>query len=334
MPNTPTILPTPSLRDDDILAIRCGIRPHRRGSVRVEPEHAFGKHIVHNYGHGGAGVTLSWGTAEAAAGLVAREAREVAVLGAGVVGLTAAHELARSGRRVRVYAREVAHQTVSALAGALWLPTGVAWGQTDPERARFMGWLLAAKRRFLAQMDEGAWGVRTLPVWEPGTSQQDARFFRDGIVEDWRVIDRLPLAGTPGGGEPGQAWTALFIDTPVFLDRLLADLRAAGVEFVERAFDRAEQIADLPEPAVVNCLGLGAREVWNDAAMLPVRGHLLHLRPQAIDYIYHANYTYMFPRSSALVLGGSYEEGVEDPRVDESICRRILEKHRQAHAVS
>ena len=83
----------------------------------------------------------------------------------------------------------------------------------------------------------------------------------------------------------------------------------------------------------MNCLGLGAREVWNDAAMLPVRGHLIHVRPQPIDYIYHAHYTYMFPRASALVVGGSYEEGVEDPRVDESIWRGILRKHRQAHGI-
>lgn len=329
------VLPPPSLRDEDIIALRCGIRPHRRGRVRVEREDAFGKVVVHNYGHGGAGVTLGWGTAEAAAGLVAAAGEVgrggVAVLGSGVAGLTAAYELARAGRRVRVYAREMAHRTTSALAGALWLPTGVAWGETEEQKREFLGWLGSAKRRFLAQMAEGGWGVRTFPVWEPGVAQQDARFFRDGIVTDWRTIARLPM---PGPAREGQTWTALFIDTPIFLERLLADLRGAGVEFVERAFERGEQVADLPEPVVVNCLGLGAREVWKDTSMVPVRGHVLHMRAQPVEYIYHANYTYMFSRTSALVLGGSYEEGVDDPRVDESICRRILAKHREAHGLA
>lgn len=324
-------LPPPSLRDEDIIALRCGIRPHRRGRVRVERQDAFGKLIIHNYGHGGAGVTLSWGTAEAAARLIAPEpAAPVAILGAGVVGLTTAHELARAGRRVRIYAREFTHDTTSSLAGALWLPTGVAWGETPDEKRQFLGWLAAAKHRFLAQMAEGTWGVRTFPLWEPGLEQQDPRFFRDGVVTDWRTVDHLPIRGAPG---PGQTWTALFIDTPIFLDRLMTDLRAAGVEFIERSFQRAEQVADLPEPIVVNCLGLGAREVWQDTAMLPVRGHVLHLRPQPVEYIYHAHYTYMFSRRSVLILGGSYEEGIEDPRVDESICRRILAKHREAHRV-
>lgn len=325
------LLPIPSFGEDNIVAMRCGIRPHRQGRVRVEREDAFGKVVVHNYGHGGAGVTLCWGTAEAAVALGAGAVvGEAAVVGGGVVGLTAAYELARAGWRVRVYASTHAHATTSALAGALWLPTGVAWGESDAERREFLGWLLAAKRRFLAQMEEGGWGVRLLPVWEPGHIQQDARFFRDGIVTDWRTIERLPLHGPV---REGQAWTALFIDTPVFLDRLLSELGRVGVGLVERTLDRAEQVADLPGSLVVNCTGLGARRLWADDRMVGVRGHLVHMRAQPIDYIYHANYIYMFPRSSVLVLGGSYEVGVEDARVDESICRGILARHRAAHGL-
>jgi len=327
------LLPPPSLRDKDIVSMRCGIRPHRRGRVRVERESAFGKAVVHNYGHGGAGVTLSWGTAAAAAGLATvggAPAGDVAVLGAGVAGLTTAHELARDGWKVRVYAREVALATTSALAGALWLPTGVCWGETEDERRRFLGWLAVAKTRFLEQMRCGGWGVRELPLWEPGSDWQDPRFFRDGIVTDRREVDRLPIHGPP---RAGLFWTAIFIDTPVFLSRLMGELRGAGVEFVERSMTSAGEVADLPEPVVVNCLGLGARVVWGDDAMVPVRGHLVHVRPQALNYIYHGNYTYMFPRESALVLGGSYEEGVDDPRVDEAVCRRILAKHRAAHGL-
>ncbi len=326
------LLPPPSLRDDDIVAMRCGIRPHRRGCVRVEREHAFGKVLIHNYGHGGAGVTLSWGTAQ---GVLARLTNEnprdsIAVLGGGVVGLTTAYELAKAGRSVRVYAGAFAMNTTSGLAGALWLPTGVAWGDTPERQREFLDWLALSKRRFLAQMAEEGWGVRTVPLWEPGHAQQDPRFFQNGIVTDWSTVERLPIQGPV---RIGQTWTALFIDTPIFLERLMTDLRSSGVQMVERSFDRAQQVADLPEPIVVNCLGLGARQVFADAAMVPVRGHLVHLRPQPVEYIYHAHYTYMFSRRSALVLGGSYEEGIDDPRVDESICRGILAKHRAAHGL-
>ena len=51
--------------------IRVGLRPFRRAGVRVECE--GGITVVHNYGHGGSGVTLSWGSAGDAA-LLASEA--------------------------------------------------------------------------------------------------------------------------------------------------------------------------------------------------------------------------------------------------------------------
>ena len=50
--------------------LRVGLRPYRAGNVRLEAEP--GTRIVHNYGHGGAGVTLSWGCAHDAADLADR----------------------------------------------------------------------------------------------------------------------------------------------------------------------------------------------------------------------------------------------------------------------
>jgi D-amino-acid oxidase len=61
----------PRLRDAAVLGHRVGLRPVRP-QVRLEAtrDGAGGPLIVHNYGHGGAGVTLAWGCARAAAALV------------------------------------------------------------------------------------------------------------------------------------------------------------------------------------------------------------------------------------------------------------------------
>jgi D-amino-acid oxidase len=58
----------PELRDAPVLAHRAGLRP-TRPLVRLETEQAGRVTVVHNYGHGGSGVTLSWGCAEDAAQL-------------------------------------------------------------------------------------------------------------------------------------------------------------------------------------------------------------------------------------------------------------------------
>ncbi|WP_445284581.1 FAD-dependent oxidoreductase [Streptomyces sp. DSM 118148] len=59
----------PEIRADRITRAVGGLRPIREGGVRLEAEEIHGKTVVHNYGHGGAGVTLSWGAAHEAVGL-------------------------------------------------------------------------------------------------------------------------------------------------------------------------------------------------------------------------------------------------------------------------
>ena len=54
-----------------IIATRVGLRPYRKSGVRVEADRtADGRALIHNYGHGGAGFTLSWGCARSVLDLV------------------------------------------------------------------------------------------------------------------------------------------------------------------------------------------------------------------------------------------------------------------------
>ena len=72
---------------DRVIRTIAGLRPFRSSGFVVRGENIDGKAIVHNYGHGGAGITLSWGTAHLAALEAARtEYRDAAVIGGGVCG--------------------------------------------------------------------------------------------------------------------------------------------------------------------------------------------------------------------------------------------------------
>jgi glycine/D-amino acid oxidase-like deaminating enzyme len=129
-------LPTP----DFTLPFRCvsGLRPFREGGYRLEPERpaaAPQKFIVHNYGHGGAGITMSWGTASKVRDLVRNHLattsdRTVAVLGSGVMGLTAATLLLDLGVQVKIYAEHFWKDTTSAVAGGQWAASKVEF--SDP----------------------------------------------------------------------------------------------------------------------------------------------------------------------------------------------------------
>jgi len=99
-----------------------GLRPFRPAGFVVRAEKLDTKTVIHNYGHGGAGITLSWGTAQLAVDLAPRgSVRECAVIGCGVVGLATARLLQERGYSPTIYAREMPPLTTSNLAGGFRL---------------------------------------------------------------------------------------------------------------------------------------------------------------------------------------------------------------------
>src|SRR3979411_976308 len=79
---------------DRILRTTVGLRPHRDAGFVLKADKLDDKLLVHNYGHGGAGMSLAWGTGLMAAEFATEHpARQAAVIGCGSVGLTCARQL-------------------------------------------------------------------------------------------------------------------------------------------------------------------------------------------------------------------------------------------------
>jgi len=130
-------LPTPNFERDPpncLAGKNClaGLRPWRKNSYRLENKQISGKSAYHNYGHGGAGITLRWGCAYEIFDLIREDVPDrsdsIAILGAGVMGLTAAQALTDGGYNVTIYAEHAPLETTSAVAGGQWAPSVVAIG--------------------------------------------------------------------------------------------------------------------------------------------------------------------------------------------------------------
>nr|WP_202551434.1 FAD-dependent oxidoreductase [Streptomyces sp. SID8352] len=239
-------------------------------------------------------------------------------MGGGVIGLTTAVVLAERGRRVRLWTREPVERTTSAVAGALWWPYRV-----EP---------VALARR---------WALRSLDVYEELAARPGETGVRmvEGVlgetgreeVEGWAAA-RLPglRAATAGEYAGTGLWARLpLIDMAAHLPWLRARLLAAGGTVESRAVAR---LSEADAPVVVNCTGLGARELVPDPSVRPVRGQLVVVENPGIrtwvvstDPV-SGEMAYFFPQPGRLLLGGTAEEDAwsaePDPAVAAAIVRR------------
>ena len=325
-------VPAPDLRDEQILRVLSGLRPCRRGGLRLERERLVAggaaREVVHNYGHGGCGVTIAPGCAQLAADLAEQAAgpeAPIAVAGAGVAGLTTALELLQRGRRVVIYAERAGGETTSALAGALWLPTGIEFGSTEAEVGRFRDIVARSKWAFAAT-DRVRWGVERLAVYEPEGAPPADEFVAIGAIDEPRRLERLPVTGPV---RRGRVYETDFIHTPRYLSVLRAEVERLGGHIIRCRFRGLADIVGLAEPTIVNCLGMSAGRLFDDGAMYPARGVLVHMRPQRLGYCVHDGYSYLFPREDALILGGTFEPEQWELEPVEDIAAAILERHRR-----
>src|SRR5882724_10806760 len=144
-----------------------GLRPFRPSGFLVRTDRLERKTIIHNYGHGGAGITLSWGTAQLALEEAERSGHsEFAVLGCGVVGLSTARLFQRRGFAVTIYAKDTPPNTTSNIAGGWWAPvTLFEPGRQGPEFTA--GYVRAARfaHRYYQNLTNDYYGVRWSPIY-------------------------------------------------------------------------------------------------------------------------------------------------------------------------
>lgn len=239
------------------------------------------------------------------------------MVGGGVIGLTTAVVLAERGRRVRVWTRDPVERTTSAVAGALWWPYAI-----EP---------LALARR---------WALRSLAVYEELAASPEATGVRmvEGVqgeadldrVEAWAGA-RLPglRAATAEEYAGSGVWVRLpLIDMSTHLPWLRERFLAAGGVIETRT---VADLAEVDAPLVVNCTGLGARELVPDTSVRPVRGQLVvvenpGIRTWLVSTDAAGEKAYFFPQPGRLVLGGTTDEDEwsldPDPAVAEAIVRR------------
>ncbi len=287
-------------RTDRIFDIAVCLRPFRPAGPRVETERLGDVLVVHNYGHGGSGWSLSWGSSARAVRLgMQASPTEVAVIGCGALGLTSAILAQRAGARVTIYARDQLPETTSARATGEWTPDSriALVSAAAPDFAAM--WEEMARASFKRHRDY--LGLPGTPVeWidqyavsddTPRNSQASdnasagkpvvefasyARSIRD-LTPRWR---RVSADATPFKATSVARGEIMAFNIADYGHTLMNDFFIAGGQFRRADFRTPAQIAALGKKVVINCTGYGARALWKDETLVPVRGQIARLIPQ------------------------------------------------------
>jgi D-amino-acid oxidase len=305
-----------------------GLRPYRASGFVVRAEQIGESRVIHNYGHGGADITLSWGTSKLATGLgLPGHNGGVAVIGAGIMGLTTARLVQEAGFPVTIYAAALPPYTTSNIAGGQWSPFGhFREDQVTPEwRAQFMAALDYSWRRFQIMVGED-YGVRWLTTYNQNGDGPDP----SDPLDRYQPNERLLGPGEhPFPVERVNRFDTMYVETGRFLRQLLEDVQQAGAVVSIRRFASPAEIAALPERLAFNCTGLGARELFGDTMLQPVRGQMAILLPQPeIRYAFTGRAGYMFPRPDGIILGGTFERDVWSTEPEPATIARIIASHK------
>jgi glycine/D-amino acid oxidase-like deaminating enzyme len=335
------ILPDPDfslLRASDAYLV--GIRPHREGGVCLKlddeliPSRHGSKFLIHNYGHGGAGITLSFGCASVVADHVATLKREIrrpsiAVIGCGVIGLTVAAELRRRWRnlRITIYAKDLdVRRTTSFVAAGQFEPSGIcAEYESEEEKKILADYLRRSRDRIMELHRSSHWHTYGIALRRDYTLDQWNGAYDEctphDVVPQYRS-GTLPFAKLNTIGREYRTW---LINPTILLPQLVAELKRSAVRFRKRQFASQDDFASLRENIIINCTGYGAKALMNDDDVVAKRGHLVVLRRTLPKQFYffsggcgNRRIMYVFCRHSDIVVGGTVETGNDTESIIES----------------
>jgi D-amino-acid oxidase len=235
-----------------------------------------------------------------------------------VIGLTTAICLREAGLEAGIVAAELPPGTTSNVAAAIWYP----YKAYPEDRVLF-------------------WGSRTFEVFEKLSGTPESGILMREGVEIWSrpVPDPWWARAVPGvrrckedelppGYLDGHAFTVPIVEMPIYLAYLMDRFAAAGGRVQMRTLSSLDE-ADAR--VVVNCVGLGARDLVDDVSMEPIRGQIVRVRnPGIVRFVLDGEnpegVTYIVPRSGDCILGGTAEEGAWDLEPDPETAACILRR--------
>lgn len=247
-------------------------------------------------------------------------AKKIAVVGAGISGLSTTYKLLEAGHQVSVIAKEFSPNTTSNKAAAFWFPYHI---RND---IRGQEWCKKSYSFFKEKSTDSSTGISMATIIKAS---------KKGIVDETGWLDYMPESSfsilkeneLPIGYDKGYKAAVPLIETQFFLPWLMEQLQVKGANIIQQEVTSLKELENKFD-LIINCSALGARQLCNDENIISVRGQVVLLEPGFPDYIFIDNQTpsYIVPRKDATIVGGTYEEGIYEAITEEASLNEILQK--------
>jgi D-amino-acid oxidase len=244
---------------------------------------------------------------------------EALVIGSGVSGLSTGIRLLEAGYNTQIWARNLPPYTTSNVSAALWYPY-----RAYPEHL-VLNWSANTFKSLTELVDEPSTGVLMRTGYEIFPTKVDDPWWKDAVPK-FRHSSPDEL---PAGYADGYTFDVPIISMPLYMQYLLDRFQAHGGVIEIRDLDTLEP-ALAESPLVVNCAGLGARELVNDRSMVPIRGQVVRVKQNGIERFWLDDYNpkglcYIIPRIDDIIIGGTDQEHDENLEPDPETAAHILE---------
>uniref|UniRef100_A0A2K5EEK9 D-aspartate oxidase n=1 Tax=Aotus nancymaae TaxID=37293 RepID=A0A2K5EEK9_AOTNA len=253
---------------------------------------------------------------------------QIAVVGAGVAGLSTAVCISRLVPRcsVTVISDKFTPDTTSDVAAGMLIP------HTYPDTPihKQKQWFRETFNHLFAianSAEAGDAGVHLVSGWQifQSTPTEEVPFWAD-VVLGFRKMTEAELKKFPQHVF-GQAFTTLKCECPAYLPWLEKRIKGSGGWTLTR---RIEDLWELHPSfdVVVNCSGLGSRQLAGDSKIFPVRGQVLQVQAPWVEHFIRdgSGLTYIYPGTSHVTLGGTRQKGDWNLSPDAENSREILSR--------
>lgn len=239
----------------------------------------------------------------------------IIVIGSGVIGLSAARALQLAGYEVHIVTRDRPEETTSIAAGAMWSASDLD--------GKSRNWAIASLRHFLPLTEKANSGVTLQRMREVYAERVPDPWYRERLP----FFQRLSKHEMRGALIGGYLMDVPMVAPPIYLQRLSDQFLAAGGTVAIREIESLDELAG-EAPLLVNCSGVGAREVANDATVYPIRGQTMLLDASGIrvGYMDNSAIDHIFPRADGVLIGGVKVKGDWNRQADPAISADIMRR--------